>query len=51
VDDAVLVRGIQRLGNLRREVERLRERQRAAPHALGQGLAREVLHHEVVDRG
>jgi len=51
VDDAVLVRGVEGLGDLRRDAERLRERQGAPPQALGERLARKVLHHEVVDRG
>jgi len=47
----VLVRGVEGVGNLHREVERLRERQGPSAEAHGEGLAREVLHHEIVHRG
>ena len=39
VDDAVLVRSIQRLGNLRGDLERLRERDGAASQPLRERLA------------
>jgi hypothetical protein len=47
VDDALLVRGGQRLGNLRPDLERLRQRQRALLQPVGERFAGEVLHDEV----
>ena len=47
MDDAVLVCGVEGLGNLRSDVERLREREGAVEQPLGERFASEVLHHEV----
>ena len=49
MDDAVAVRGCQRIGDLRAQFEHLRERQRPLAQALGKRLAVEVLHHQKVD--
>ena len=47
VDDALLVRGLERLGDLARDRQRLVERQ-SAPRSIrcGQVLALDQLHHE-----
>ena len=50
MDDALPVRGVERVGDLRGDLDGLAKRQRAARQALGQRLAGEVLHDEVVDR-
>ena len=47
MDDAVLVRSVEGLGDLRRDVERLSKRHRAARQALGQRLTGEMFHDEV----
>ena len=44
MDDALLVRGFERLGDLARERQRLLDRQRAAPQPLGQRLSLDQLH-------
>jgi len=60
VDDALVVRGFQRFGNLESDLEGLIDRCRAGVDALGQGLALGHLHDqelasfeilETVDRG
>jgi hypothetical protein len=48
VDDAGLVRDREALGNLRREIERLRQREGAALQPRREGVSLEVLHDEVV---
>ena len=50
MDDAVLVGGRQRVGDLRAEIERLLEEQRPFAQPVREGLALEQLHHEEVDR-
>ncbi len=47
VDDAAPVRGGQGRGDLGRDVEHLVGRHRAAADPIGEGLALQVLHHEV----
>jgi len=49
MDDPLLVRPLERIGDLGRVAQHLLRRQRAALQALGQRLALEQLHHEVVD--
>jgi hypothetical protein len=46
VDDALLVGGLERLGHLAGDRERLLEGDRAAPQALGEVLALGELHDE-----
>ena len=46
VDDALLVRGFEGLGDLARDGQRLRERDRAAGKPMGQVLAVDQLHDE-----
>ena len=48
--DAVVVRLVERVGHLDGDVERLLERERALHEPLGERLAVEVLHDQVVDR-
>ena len=47
MDDAVLVRGVEGLGDLRRDVERLRQRQRPFQQPVRERLPGQVLHDEV----
>ena len=49
MDDAVLVRGLERLGDLARDRERLGERQRPARDARREVVALDELHHERAD--
>ena len=46
MDDALLVRGFERVGDLPRDRERLVCRHRLAGNALGERLALDQLHHE-----
>jgi hypothetical protein len=46
MDDAVIVRGFERLGNLPREFERLLDRNRSLAEATGERLALYELHYE-----
>ena len=46
MDDALLVRGFERLGDLRRDRQRLIERDRATRDALREILALDEFHHE-----
>ena len=46
MDDALLVRGFERLRNLLRDRQRLVDRDRAARNALGQIVALDEFHHE-----
>ena len=46
VDDALLVRGLERLGDLPRDRQRLGERHRAARDVRREVLALDELHHE-----
>ena len=48
MNDALLVRGFERLGDLPRDRERLVERERPARDAVGERLALDQLHHERV---
>ena len=48
VNDAFLVRGLERLGDLTRDLERCAERQRAARETLRQRRAVDELHHDGV---
>ena len=48
VDDALLVRGFERIGDLARDGERLLERNRALLDPLGERLALDQLHDQVV---
>ena len=47
MDDAVLVRGVEGLGDLRRDVERLQQRKRPFLQPVGERLPGQVFHHEV----
>ena len=49
MDDALLVRGFERLGDLPRDRQRVGERHRALRDALREGLALDQFHHERVD--
>ena len=46
MDDTLAVRRGERVGDLRRDRQRLFRRQRSLLQALGEGLAGDVLHHE-----
>ena len=46
MDDAVLVRGLERLGDLPRDRQRFVERKRALRDAVGQRRPLDELHHE-----
>ena len=46
MDDALLVRGFERLRNLLRDRQRLLDRDRSARNALGQIVALDEFHHE-----
>ena len=46
MDDALFVRGFQRLGDLLRDRQRLIKRYRAARNALGQILPFDEFHHQ-----
>ena len=48
MDDAFLVRGFERVGDLARNGERFLERNRPPFDALGKGFALDQLHHQVV---
>ena len=50
MDDALLVRGVERVGDLPRDAERLVERSAALPDPLGQRRPLDQLHDEVVGR-
>jgi len=47
MDHALAVRGCERVGNLGGDGQRLLERQRPLPEALGERLAREALHYKI----
>ena len=49
VDDALLVRGFERVGDLARDRERLLNRQRARRQTLGERRALDQLEHEAAD--
>ncbi len=49
VDEAALVRGVEGVGDLDADAQRLLGRQRPLPRPLGQRLALEELHDEVLD--
>ena len=48
MEDAAAVRGSERVGDLRADVQHLGERQRSPSQAIGEGLPFHVLHDEEV---
>ena len=49
MDDAVAVRAIERTGNLRGDLDHLRQRDGTLPQPLGEGLTRQQRHDQIVD--
>lgn len=47
--DSLPMRGHERIADIDPDSQRVLERQRALPQAMTQGLALEVLHHQVID--